>query len=106
MRLPPDTIIATSKLTDYLLAPGTRNDKSKWLAQADYTVSNWQQLERDLRQQVMPLEAELDEINQYGNVYRIEAELVGPNGRALPVVTIWMTEHETEQTKFITLYPQ
>jgi hypothetical protein len=63
-------------------------------------------LERDLKQQIMPLEAELDEINQYGNVYRIEAELIGPNGRVLRAATIWMAEHETGQTKFITMYPQ
>jgi hypothetical protein len=106
MRLPPDTTIAADKLTMYLLAHRTRNDKSRWLAQAGYSLRNWQQLERDLRQQILPREAELDETNQYGHVYRIKAELVGPNGIVLRAITIWMTEHETGQTKLITMYPQ
>jgi len=106
MRLPPDSIIASTKLRDYLLAQRQRNDKSKWLHQAGYTADNWRRLEADLRQQVLPLEAELDEDNRYGLVYRIEAELVGPNGRRLRVLSIWMTEHETGQTKLITLYPR
>lgn len=106
MRLPPDTIIAADKLTKYLLAYRTRNDKSKWLAQAGYDIRNWQQLEYDLRHQVLPLEAQLGESNPYGYVYRIEAELVGPNGRSLRAVTIWMTEHETGETKLVTMYPQ
>ncbi len=103
--LPPDSIISTSKLMEYLLTFRARNDKSLWLAKAGYTFSNWEQLARDLRQQVLTQNAELDETNQYGMVYRITAQLVGPNGQYLQVVTIWMTEHETGQTKFITLYP-
>ena len=106
MRLPPNSIIATRKLTEYLLTFRTRNDKSLWLAKAGYTISNWEQLEQDLRQQVLTQNAELDETNQYGMVYRIITQLVGPNGQYLQVVTIWMIEHETGQTKFITLYPQ
>lgn len=105
MRLPPDSIIAAAKLTNYLLIRKTRNDKSRWLEQAGYTVDNWQALEHDLRRQILPLAATLDENNRYGRVYRIEGRLTGPNGRALQVVTIWMTEHATGQTKFITMYP-
>ncbi len=29
----------------------------------------------------------------------------GPNGKSLPVYTIWMTETATGNTKFITMYP-
>ena len=38
-------------------------------------------------------------------IYRIRGALPGPNGRALRVVTIWMSEEATGRTKFITLYP-
>ncbi len=43
--LPQDSIIAESKLTQYLLVPLPKDDKSKFLAQAGYTLDNWQQLE-------------------------------------------------------------
>lgn len=90
MILPPHTYIAVEKLTRYLLVPKARNDKSNWLGRAGYTLDNWFQLEADLRHQVLSQTAEHDETNQYGDVYRIECELRGPNGYILQVVTIWM----------------
>jgi len=32
--------------------------------------------------------------------------LTGPNGRTLEIRTIWMKEHLSQQTKFITLIPE
>lgn len=51
MKLPEDTLIAYEKLTQYLLLLKKRNDKSQWLAEAGYTLENWQVLENDLRNQ-------------------------------------------------------
>ncbi len=106
MKLPADASIAVSKLTDYLLIPKSRNDKSAWLATAGYLAGNWQELERDLRVQVLTSEAEWLEDNAYGIVYRNDTRLTGPNGVALDMTTIWMTEYATGATKFITLYPR
>jgi hypothetical protein len=105
MLLPADAQIASEKLTHYLLVPKARNDKSKWLGRAGYTLDNWQQLEVDLRHQVLTQTAIKDETNLYGDVYRIESEWRGPNGRSLRAITVWMIEHESGQTKFITMYP-
>lgn len=69
-------------------------------------LENWQQLELDLRSQILVLDAvPRGELNRFGDVYKICADLVGPNGVCLSVVTIWMVEFETGVTKFITLYP-
>jgi hypothetical protein len=38
-------------------------------------------------------------------MYEIKGKLTGPNGKSLTVCTIWMTENETGNTKFITMYP-
>lgn len=106
MKLPPDAIIATAKLTRYLLVWRYADDKSQFLAQAGYGQDNWQQLEANLRNQILPLDAvRSDEPNQFGDVYEIRGVLSGVNGVNLAVVTIWMVEYETQQTKFITLYP-
>ena len=51
--LPEDSIINPSKLTHYLLVQLPKDDKSKFLAQAGYILENWQQLEQDLRTQVL-----------------------------------------------------
>lgn len=105
MKLPPDTVIAPEKLRDYLLVLRPADDKSRYLALAGYTRGNWQDLERDLRGQILTQEAAALETTKFGEVYEIRHLLRGPNGVALPVLTIWMKEAATKKTKFITLFP-
>ncbi len=59
----------------------------------------------DLRTQLLPLEAEWFDDTDYGSKYRIRGTLTGPNGRGLRVVSIWMKEQATADTKFVTLFP-
>jgi len=105
MRLPADTTIAEDKLTRYLLLPQARGDKSTFLARAGYTRGNADQLLRDLRTQILPLEAVALESNKFGLYYEIRGTLTGPNSVSLAVCTIWMTEHLSGVTKFVTLIP-
>src|SRR5947209_855338 len=105
MKLPADSIIATPKITAYLLRPRAEDDKSAFLAQAGYTLDDPQRLERDIREQLLPLETELIGPVEYGTKYRIRGTLRGPNGRELRVVSIWMSVETTGLTKFVTLYP-
>jgi hypothetical protein len=106
MKLPKDAVIASAKLTKYLLVFREVDDKSKFLAQAGYRLDNWQQLESDLRSQIMTLDATpSSEENRFGDTYEIRGILTGPNGVSLKTLTIWMTECETGVTKLITLYP-
>lgn len=51
--LPQDATIAEEKLTKYLLVPLPKDDKSQFLARAGYKLDNWQQLEQNLRTQVL-----------------------------------------------------
>ena len=105
MKLSQDATIAEDKLTRYLLLPQARGDKSAFLAQAGYRQDNASHLLRDLRTQLLPLEAQRLESNRFGQYYEIRGTLTGPNGVALPVRTIWMTEHLSGVTKFVTLIP-
>lgn len=105
MKLPEDAIISPAKIKDYLLQRRAENDKSKFLERAGYNKGNWQQLESDLRMQILPLEANLLENTRYGEMFEIRGVLLGTNGVELRVKTIWMTETESGITKFITLYP-
>ncbi len=45
------------------------------------------------------------ESNKFGKFYEIRDTLVGPNGVTLAVRTIWMTEHLSGVTRFVTLIP-
>jgi hypothetical protein len=105
MRLPLNAIIAMRKVTEYLLRWRPEDDKSTFLAKAGYERETADRLVTDMREQLLPLEAELIEETEYGPKYLIRGTLRGPNGRALRVVSIWMTEDATGETKFVTLYP-
>ncbi len=105
MKLPLDAVISIQKLRDYLLTEQSRGDKSRFLAQAGYTRNNPRQLERDLRVQILPLEAELLPVRGYGDRFEIRGRLRGPSGAEVTVRTIWMREFETGVVKFITLIP-
>ena len=105
MKLPADTIIAPNKLTQYLLRLRVEDDKSQFLELAGYTLTDANRLLRDIREQVLPLDAEFHEETEYGPKYRIRGTLTGPNGRVLRVLTIWLKESATNQVKFVTLFP-
>ena len=106
MKLPANSLIAPGKLTRYLLVARKRNDKSKWLVQAGYSLENWRVLEEDLRLQILSREALPTDSTAYGQMYEIKGDLTGPNDRTLAVVTVWMMETATGVAKFITMYPQ
>lgn len=105
MKLPADTIISREKLTHYLLRAREDHDKSGFLALAGYSLENADQLESDLRTQLLPLEAVAAETTLYGEKFIIRGRLVGPTGRALKVFSVWIVEKATGLSKFVTLYP-
>jgi hypothetical protein len=102
--LDSDAVISEAKLRSYLLIQLPQDDKSQFLAQANYTLANWQQLERDLRKQILPLEAVPTSLTPYGQKYAITGDLTGPNGKTLRVKTIWIVS--SGATKFVTLFPR
>ena len=105
MKLPADSLIAGDKLTRYLLVSQAHGDKSAFLAQVGYTVRNADTLRQDLRRQILSLDAQFLESNQFGQYHEIRGTLTGPNGGTLAVRTIWITEHLSGITKFVTLIP-
>lgn len=105
MKLPENAAITREKITDYLLKWQPDNDKSRFLARAGYSPDNWEQLLEDILTQILPVEAELVRKTPYGDLFRIRGKLLGPNGVSLRVITIWMMERASRETKFITLFP-
>ena len=105
MKLPADTVIAQDKITRYLLVRQARGDKSAFLRAAGYTLENAERLLDDLRTQILPLDAIPLENGTFGQYYEIRGTLSGPNGVARVVRTIWITEHLSGITKFVTLTP-
>ena len=98
-----NTAIAEEKLTKYLLVFLPKDDKSQFLQKGGYTLENWQQLEIDLRLQVLNQPAKFVEETIYGSKYRIDATLKGVNGVEIEVTTIRMLTDQQE--KLVTLVP-
>jgi hypothetical protein len=105
MKLPPDSLILSEKITRYLLVPLARGDKSAFLGRAGYFLENSEQLLNDLKIQILPQDASAAHENKFGRYFEVRGVLRGPNGTDLPVRTIWMTEHLSGRTKFVTLVP-
>ena len=104
MKLPQDSVISETKLKEYLLVHRDEDDKSGFLAQAGYSLASWNELEIDLRRQ-LELDALLIGTTQYGEMYHIKGQLVGPNGKRLNVITVWIRLRATGETRFVTLVP-
>jgi len=100
-------VIEPAKLRDYLLSldhPDGRA-KARYLALLGYTRERWEQLARDLRQQILPLEARLTGESRWGAKYEILGVLTGPNGRAAAVRSIWIVLHGETRPRLVTLVP-
>jgi hypothetical protein len=104
MIIPKDAIIADEKVRDYLLKPLDVDDKSGYLTLAGYTREDYWELLRDIREQLLPGEAEYQERNSFGDYYIVKGYLRGPNGRRLGVRTVWLHE-VSERIRFLTLFP-
>lgn len=105
MKLPADSLIARAKITDYLLVPLAKGDKSGFLKLAGYDASSADRLIQDIRSQILGNDAVAIERTEHGQYYEIRSQLTGPNGSALDVRSIWMKERLSGRTKFITLIP-
>lgn len=100
MKLPIDSIIATEKLTQYLLVFNEHNDKSKFLEKSGYSLENWEELEVDLRK-LLNNDAVLQKEDTFGKYFVIIGEL----SNRLNVKTIWLLESGSDVVRFITLIP-
>ncbi len=105
MKIPDDAIIPEPKLTKYLLVFKPRNDKSQFLAQAGFTLDNWQTLKIAIQQLNQSVEAVADRTDEYGTFYNVRGGILGVNGINLSVVTIWLERKSDGKFQFITLVP-
>lgn len=105
MKIPSNADIPQEKLTHYLLVFRLKSDKSRFLAQAGFSLRNPDELERAIRRVIAENEAVLDRENEYGIFYKVTGRLDGPSG-SLGVITIWLVQVGDGSFRFITLKPQ
>lgn len=98
--------IAPDKIRRYLLSSTHLHGHAKASAffRLGYTPENWERLAADLLELGKTGNAERIE-SPYGQKFRIVGGIVGPNGRALVLVTIWFRPHDTLIPRLVTAYP-
>ncbi len=103
-----EALIEPPKLRDYLLSPShpIGRFKAVFFRGLGYTQEEWQRLEQDLREQHLPQEAEVVGTSEHGTKYKIEAPLVGPNGKRVELISIWFIRKGEERPRFVTAYPK
>jgi hypothetical protein len=102
--IPPDAILAASKLSLYLLSRRRTDDKSGYLAQAGFAADNAPALEAEIRHLTASTEAVVHRVNEHGTYYTVSGILTGPNLRQLRVKLVWLRRLDG-LFSFITLIP-
>jgi hypothetical protein len=97
-------IIAPEKFGRYLLLTARSKGKARFFAALGYTSENWTEFEKALREQHLVLDAEEDEVTQWGTVYAIVGPITGPSGETADVRSIWIIRHGEEAPRFVTAY--
>jgi filamentous hemagglutinin len=102
-----DAIIRPDKLRDYLLSAGHPDGRGKaeYLGRLGYSQDASGQLDADLREQILSLEAQQGRPSPYGQKYEILGPLTGPNGNTAWVRTIWIILKGETAPRLVTLIP-
>jgi hypothetical protein len=93
--------IDPAKITNYLLVPKDKNDKSKFLNNLGYSLDNWEDLAKDICKIAEENEAVYQKTSPFGgDLFEVKGQL-----RNFGVVTIWLLLDSENTFKFVTLFP-
>ena len=108
MKLPDDEppLIEESKVRLYLLNPvGADPSKARFFSALGYSQDDWQRLADDIREQIVPLDADYGRPNLYGVTYEVVGVLRGPQGSAT-IMTVWIVEKGRKAARLVTAHPE
>ena len=100
-------VVDPAKVRDYLLSsehPVGRS-KARFFAALGFTRTGWPAFQRILLNVARHDDALEGGETLYGRKYEIHATIVGANGRAAEVVTVWIVLTGEDFPRFVTAYP-
>ena len=99
-------VIERRKLTDYLLSPthDTGRFKAEFFHQLGYRAGSWRTLERDLRKLILSSGVTESRRSRWGQKFRVEGPLKGPNGKTTRVLTVWIILRGEAVPRLVTAY--
>lgn len=110
MKLPlaEHAIVAPAKVHSYLLSPlhPIGGDKAKFFAGLGYSQAAWQALRADIELHAREGEVVRISDSPFGRKYRVRGSLVGPIGRSVILITVWIRSHADAPPRFLTAFPR
>ena len=97
-------LIEEKKITEYLLKPAAKADKSQFLIKIGYDIFSWEKLRKDIISQFSNYEAEIYDENEYGTLYKIDGKLHAPL-KTVDLTTVWISIPDIADLKLVTLFP-
>lgn len=100
-------VIDSRKFTEYALDPDNPIGAAKALMfqqRLGYTKDNYELLLQQIQQQALDSEATPTQVDQHGQRYRIDLEIVGLQNQREIVRTGWIVEPESNEARLVTLY--
>jgi hypothetical protein len=98
-------VIPLAKFTDYALSPIKGKGQARAFERAlGYNLSNVEKLIDNIRRNLKNFEATPKGDNGYGQKYEVIMNLVGENGETATVLTAWIVEHKSGETRLTSAY--
>ena len=100
-------VVEAAKIRDYLLSTSHPVGRFKAVVffSLGYTAEDWVKLRDDILFLAKNGEARLGQQSEYGQKYEVSGTLLGPNGRARSITTVWLVPASDNRPKFITAFP-
>ncbi len=100
-------IVDPSKVRDYLLSAShpVGRFKAAVFTRLGYRQDEWTVLQADLLALARHGTALLGRSSIHGVKYEVSDTLIGPNGRAAVVTTVWLLKHGESTPRLITAFP-
>lgn len=100
-----EVVIDKRKFTEYSLNPEKSPDKAKAFKLAlGYDLSNWKELDRQIKEAIKKYPAKEKGPTQYGERYEVIVKITGPNGKSANVATGWILDAKTGEMRLTSAY--
>ncbi|MDJ0582372.1 HEAT repeat domain-containing protein [Crocosphaera sp.] len=103
LKIPQNSFISDTKLTEYCLKYRQHHDKSRQITQAGFSLSNPQQLKQAIQQLITENIVSQHQENDYGILYQVKGELNSINDEKLEMITVWLKRKVDQKIQFISL---
>jgi hypothetical protein len=100
-------VVDPPKVRDYLLSRehGVGGSKAVVFESVGYRRESWEVLRGDLLALASSSDAFFAGLAPHGRKFLLLATLIGPSGRALAVITVWIIRWNEDFPRFVAAYP-